>query len=410
MEPRIGWTLLSREALRRAENHLNEDIQGVRDEIGFLALHQAYADRFFPGTSVQHTRLRYFLFVPWLYMQLAEQKVGRHIDEMLQHAEIKTTGRLKEADEAGIIGTRSYPDPTSQPPSLVYWSALGAWRILRPMRDGTHLTRSTLHRIISQSSPAGRIKDDDKMLLEEQEHVFSSVPSPPKVWADSSKSLSFDLTKSERRFMEGVIIALSRTEESGQSVPALISRLVEKKVGISKTTSMWSSKILSAADSNDRNALKRSEKVAHLSAIGRAVYAALVEQTLEKQDGTKLQPIHRPALTEAIEMFRESALSLNLDEIALDTNAPLQNILQVLRETQNWLRSRKSDISELYSVYCETEKARKGKRARLPLTLLGREKRAEWFADKQNRQPQHNPLHYRWGNVRSFLIDLGGNQ
>jgi len=59
---------LSPDAIRRAEARLREEIQGVRDEIGFLFLHQAYADRFFPGTSVQQTRLRYALFVPWIYL------------------------------------------------------------------------------------------------------------------------------------------------------------------------------------------------------------------------------------------------------------------------------------------------------------------------------------------------------
>ena len=57
MEPSLGWTLLSRDALRRAETQLRDDVQGVRDEIGFLALHQAYADRFFPGTN-QHRNVR----------------------------------------------------------------------------------------------------------------------------------------------------------------------------------------------------------------------------------------------------------------------------------------------------------------------------------------------------------------
>jgi hypothetical protein len=36
MEPTFGWTLLSPEAIRRAEAQLQEDIEGVRDEIGFL--------------------------------------------------------------------------------------------------------------------------------------------------------------------------------------------------------------------------------------------------------------------------------------------------------------------------------------------------------------------------------------
>ncbi len=62
----IGWIMLSRQAVASAEAALKSDELGVRDEVGFLNLHQAFSDRFFPGTSVLHTRLRYALFVPWL--------------------------------------------------------------------------------------------------------------------------------------------------------------------------------------------------------------------------------------------------------------------------------------------------------------------------------------------------------
>ena len=57
--------MLSREEMRQAER-LASGEQDTRDEIGFLLIHQGFADRFFPGTSVLHTRVRYALFVPWL--------------------------------------------------------------------------------------------------------------------------------------------------------------------------------------------------------------------------------------------------------------------------------------------------------------------------------------------------------
>jgi hypothetical protein len=49
IEPALGWTYLSREALARAKAQMDEESMGVRDEIGFLTIHQGYADRFFPG-------------------------------------------------------------------------------------------------------------------------------------------------------------------------------------------------------------------------------------------------------------------------------------------------------------------------------------------------------------------------
>ena len=63
MKPILGWTMLSREEMRQAER-LTSGEQDTRDEIGFLLIHQGFADRFFPGTSVLHTRVRYALLVP----------------------------------------------------------------------------------------------------------------------------------------------------------------------------------------------------------------------------------------------------------------------------------------------------------------------------------------------------------
>ncbi len=109
MEPSLGWTLLSRDALRRAETQLRTDVQGVRDEIGFLGLHQAYVDRLFPGTSVLHTRLRYVLFVPWIYMGLIDDGVHERVTDAISEAEINLVAQLRMSGESGIIGKENYP-------------------------------------------------------------------------------------------------------------------------------------------------------------------------------------------------------------------------------------------------------------------------------------------------------------
>ena len=120
----IGWILLSREAVARAEEALASTEKGVRDEVGFLALHQGFADRFFPGTSVLHTRLRYVLFVPWLMNEVASNG-GTDIARRFSAAETALAGQLKGGpDSDGIIGGRVWPRPTAQPPSMTYWSAL----------------------------------------------------------------------------------------------------------------------------------------------------------------------------------------------------------------------------------------------------------------------------------------------
>jgi hypothetical protein len=49
LEPVIGWTMLWREEMRQVERSLSNNEQDTRDEIGFLLIHQGFADRFFPG-------------------------------------------------------------------------------------------------------------------------------------------------------------------------------------------------------------------------------------------------------------------------------------------------------------------------------------------------------------------------
>src|SRR3954463_11116344 len=130
IEPTLGWTYLSREMLVRAKAQMDEEPRGVRDEIGFLTIHQRYADCFFPGTSVLHTRARYAIFVPWLFEDLAGL-TGPAAVRALRERGRELARRLKDAGESQVIGSRVYPKPSSQPPSTVYWNALAIWGILR---------------------------------------------------------------------------------------------------------------------------------------------------------------------------------------------------------------------------------------------------------------------------------------
>jgi Family of unknown function (DUF6361) len=71
VEPQLGWAWLSERERLLAEQALSDlGPDGTRDELGFAVIHFAYADRFFPGTSVQYPALRYVWFVCWSYLEL----------------------------------------------------------------------------------------------------------------------------------------------------------------------------------------------------------------------------------------------------------------------------------------------------------------------------------------------------
>jgi hypothetical protein len=401
MHSSFGWALLSRDALRRAETQLRDDVEGVRDEIGFLSLHQAYSERFFPGTSVLHTRLRYVLFVPWIYERIALADHLR-IAAALEKQELELTRRLKEVGEAGVIGIRSYPNPTAQPPSMTYWSALGTWRILRPTASGSTPSRQAVHRIIARKPMGQRSHDDDNQLLVEEEPLFCSIPDPPASWNDSTQRLDFQLEESEVRFLRNCLLSVPRP--GSEDVPSLLARLVEHRV-MSVQMELWSPKVRLAADESDREALIRARQAAAVSAVGRGVYAALVEEMREKHDAVPTDNVHRNSLSAVVDEFATDALALNVDDIAIDAPSIPRSILEVLRATQSWLRGRSRSLAPLYETYECAESRRKGRRARLSKTLDGRERRAEWVP---HDHPEAAPLHYRWKNVRQLLIDLQG--
>src|SRR6266702_1868801 len=261
-----GWTYLSRDALRRAENQLSGAGEGVRDEIGFLIVHQRYADHFFPGTSVLHTRLRYVLFVPWIYQTLYEEGSSGRVQDSLEKAEIRLAGRLKHL--RGAIGGFNFPRPTSQPASLSYWAALGAWGILRET-DGRLPSRAQIHALLQ--SRHRKANDDDGQGLLRAELPFTTLPPRPDDWSSAGPT-QFRLLSREAQFARWLSADLCPNDAPGQK--SLFAKL--SAAPRTQADACWSPGIVEIAG-DDGARLRRARHAASLAAVGRAVYAALVE-------------------------------------------------------------------------------------------------------------------------------------
>jgi hypothetical protein len=104
--------------------------RGTLDELGIGTIRDTFAEHFFPGTSTIQTRARYFLFIPWMYRQLEEERVpssraGRRAREL--HTQLVTS--LKKGGvgaSAGLIGIDA-GDALQRLPSAIYWYGLGRW-------------------------------------------------------------------------------------------------------------------------------------------------------------------------------------------------------------------------------------------------------------------------------------------
>lgn len=100
-----------------------------RDELGLGSIRDALADLMFPGTSVIQTRLRYMLFVPWIYRTAAGAVQAARRRDHARGLEIQLIRALLAGGETtGVIGSEAR-EKLKRVPSDVYWAGLGTWGI-----------------------------------------------------------------------------------------------------------------------------------------------------------------------------------------------------------------------------------------------------------------------------------------
>jgi hypothetical protein len=400
MKPTLGWTMLSREEIRQVERSLANSEQDTRDEIGFLLIHQGFADRFFPGTSVLHTRVRYVLFIPWLYQQAASsRRRGSDLDTTIRRQLIHLARRLKEigGEPYDVIGGDKLGQLTSQPPDRVYWTALRGWGLLLP----DVVSRAEALRRL-QARARTTLDDDGGRLDDETTEVFVGLPETPAGWDDPQSPLHFKMPPKERDFLRRKLSLLARPGDGAQS---LLARLVEARDFPQDTAPVLPKEIEARADAVDKSALGVARDAAALAAIGRAVYGALVEQ-LRANDGGPDERTYRTQLRTHFASYGQAAGHCDLDALeAFIPELPL-HVRNVLRQTQAYVRDEKPEkFAVLRDCYQKAEVTRKtARRARLLDTERSAQRRAEWDPGRHNT----TPLHYRWYIVRAMLKDLSG--
>ena len=200
MEPMLTWldlTASDRDKMRRVLDLFKE--QGTVDEMGLGSLRDILSDALFPGTSYIQTRLRYVLFIPWIYRRLESRKVGSaDVARQARKAETDLIGSLADGEDAeGAIGVRAR-DSLARLPSSVYWSALKRWDIFQHQQSQSWY-HTNFARLADGHDPVGR-SDDPGVVWTRKPNWHPQLPDPP---ASFPQEASFVLTRDEADFLRG---------------------------------------------------------------------------------------------------------------------------------------------------------------------------------------------------------------
>ncbi len=200
MQATLTWIDLTagdRDRMRRVLDLFGE--QGTLDEMGLGSLRDALSDTLFPGTSYIHTRLRYVLFIPWLYQRLEHRRTrAADVARAARRAEVDLIVPLEgSADSEGIIGVRAR-HALARLPSSVYWSALTRWGIfIREQSQGWY--HAHFDGLVDGRRATGRA-DDPGVVWSSEPHWHPRLPEPPGSFPGEA---SFELTRDEADFLRG---------------------------------------------------------------------------------------------------------------------------------------------------------------------------------------------------------------
>ena len=365
------------------------DEKDARDELGIGTVRDAFANAFFPGTSTIETRLRYCLFIPWIYRDLERARVGAgDVQRKLRKRETDLIEvLLANDDDEGTIGRRARKG-LKRLPSSVYWATLQRWRI-----SWFAGSQDLLHRRFGSARRARALQPDDEGARStDARHAWHPrLPPPPPGWPGE---VSFQLTVEEAEFIRGRIHATCR----GTVLDELAQRGRPSDVSFP-----WlhpDLAILPAALQRDLDLARRFSLVVHGAAL---LYNLMLAERSDREDAREehraaLQAWARSDEADALPRFDPAELWAFADRerapIPPRTRRFVDDWIHMLRETEP---ASVPDHPRPRELVERRERALKGSRSRFhnPRAL------DDWGGSSGAAR-----LTYRWFTAQRFLGDL----
>ena len=190
----VGWLDLDDAASRRI-GELIRALQepGTLDPLGLGSVRDAFSDLLAPGVSTIQTRLRYFLFIPWICKQIEEEGLdsARFLKRLREDESVLISCLRHLGANNGIQGY-SVGGELKRMPSAAYWGGLRSWGIRRidwSLNEYARQVPLLRHR---------RDRDDDAMGVLGLE-MWSALPPVPTNFL--GEDIGFGLSLEEGSFL-----------------------------------------------------------------------------------------------------------------------------------------------------------------------------------------------------------------
>ncbi len=199
-ESSLGWLDLDAAASERVGTLLRSlEESTTLDVLGLGTIRDAFSDMLSPGTSTIQTRLRYFIFLPWIFRRLEHERVSpSDFARRLRHHEAQLIDCLRHLGKnQGVIGYASGRD-LKRMPSEVYWGGLGAWGIRQ-----LDLSLAVYGKRASILGQNRHEYDDDGNVTRQSVLMWPVDPPVPDDFLQ--RDITFELDPEEARFLADCI-------------------------------------------------------------------------------------------------------------------------------------------------------------------------------------------------------------
>ena len=362
----------------------------TRDELGLGGIRDSIADHLFPGTSTIQTRLRYMLFIPWLFQMLEDSTAASDQLEIEARAlENRLANALKASGESnGVIG-RDAGANLQRLPSSVYWAGLGTWgiRLFTGSTDNLFSYLPHLRNGSRQTREGGHVTGEAQAL-----QIWSpSLPCPPK---NLLGEVRFRLRSDEAAFIiDRLVSAQPRS---------LLTFLARNGAGSADCANIWEHPHLSDFPNEARELVSHSKVFSSVMHGAALIYNLLLSRLREKPDWiekyeTRLQDWRAGLDKSAIRAW-------SLDSFWQDIDHPAHRIRPAARGfVTEWVELvRTGNIGE--GSLTAAARMVENRESRLKISQSRFSNRA--VRDRWNGASGVEPLSFRWAQARSHLQDL----